>query len=126
MILAPLKVSQPGSVHVSHVARVYLKESSVFLVSIMFRIQTRKCTKLFTENVTECFAHAQTVCTRPRLRGGRGLGMRLLSTISLILVPRLHPLHKKKLSGEPKSNVHAVTTSVTPKFFVFKNVLILK
>ena len=52
---------------------MYLKESSVFLVSIIFRILTRNCTKLFTENVTEYFAHAQAVCTRPLL-GGRGGG----------------------------------------------------
>ena len=32
-----------------------------------------KCTKLFTENVTEYFVHAQTVGTRPLL-GGRGPG----------------------------------------------------
>ena len=58
---------------------MYLKESSVFLVSIIFHIQTRKCTKLFTENKVEYFAHALTVCTRPLLGGGgRGLGMRLL------------------------------------------------
>ena len=42
------------------------QKSSVFLVSIIFHIQTRKCTKLFTENITE---YAKTVCTRPLLRG---------------------------------------------------------
>ena len=51
--------------------------ATVFLVSIIFRIRTRKCTKLFTENITEYFAHAQTVCTRPLLGlslGGGGGG----------------------------------------------------
>ena len=33
--------------------------------------------KLFKENITEYFAHAQTVCTRPLLGGGGG-GVRLL------------------------------------------------
>ena len=37
---------------------------------MIFRIQTRKCTKLFTKNVTEYFAHEQAVCIRPLLRGG--------------------------------------------------------
>ena len=55
-------------------------ESSVFLVSIIFCIRTRKCTKLFTENITEYFAHVHAVCTRPLLWGkgpgdeARGLG----------------------------------------------------
>ena len=50
------------------------KKASVFLVSITFRIRTRKCTKLFTEHITEYFAHAQVVCTRPLLGGGGGGG----------------------------------------------------
>ena len=36
--------------------------------------------KLFTGNITEYFAHAQTVCIRPLLRG-RGLGTRLGITL---------------------------------------------
>ena len=75
------------------VARVYLKESSVFLVSIIFRIRTRKCTKLFTESTPEYFSHVQTVCTRPLL-GGEGPGdeANLFSALLLdllILNPKL-------------------------------------
>ena len=47
---------------------MYFKESSVFLVSIIFCIRTKKCAKLFTETMTEYFAHAQTVSTRLLLR----------------------------------------------------------
>ena len=39
---------------------------------IFFRIRTRKCAKLFTENITEYFAHVQAVCTRHLLGGGPG------------------------------------------------------
>ena len=46
MILAPLKSIPAGFCKV-------LKESSVFLVSIIFRIQTRKCMKLFMENIKQ-------------------------------------------------------------------------
>ena len=49
------------------------KKASVFLISIIFHIQTRKCTKLFTENIMKYFAHVQTVCTR-LLLGGKGPG----------------------------------------------------
>ena len=45
-----------------------LKKSSVFLVSIIFRIQTMKCTKLFTENITEYS------CMRKRCVPGLSLG----------------------------------------------------
>ena len=47
---------------------------ALFLVSIIFCIQTRKCARLFTENITEYLAHAQAVCTRPLLGGGGGVG----------------------------------------------------
>ena len=53
---------------------MYLKESSVFLVSIIFRIRTRKCTKLFTENITEYFVHAQCVPGLSSVGGGGGGG----------------------------------------------------
>ena len=42
-------------------------------MSVLHSIRTRKCTKLFTENITEYFAHAQAVCIRPLL-GGEGPG----------------------------------------------------
>ena len=46
-----------------------ISESSVFLVSIIFCIRTRNCTKFIRENIMECFTYAQTVCTRPLLGG---------------------------------------------------------
>ena len=75
MILPHLKSSIPAGF-----CKLNRHWSVVFLVSIIFRIRTRKCMKLFTENITECFTHAQIVCTRPLL-GGRGLRMRLGSTV---------------------------------------------
>ena len=36
---------------------MYLKENSVFLVD-------KEVHEAFTENITECFVHAQAVCTR--------------------------------------------------------------
>ena len=42
-------------------------------MSVLHSIRTRKCTKLFTENITEYFEHAQAVCIRPLL-GGEGPG----------------------------------------------------
>ena len=47
----------------------FYQESSVFLVSIIFLIQTKKCTKLFTENIKQIL-HATVldikVCYYPR------------------------------------------------------------
>ena len=43
------------------------------IVSIVSLNVTRTYTKLFTENITKYFAHAQAVCTRPLL-GGEGPG----------------------------------------------------
>ena len=32
-------------------------------------MRTRKCTKLFTENIAEYFAHVQAMCARPLFMG---------------------------------------------------------
>ena len=70
MILPHLKSSIPAGF--CKLAGELFKESSVYLVSIIFRIRTRKCTKLFMENIKKYFVHAQAVCTRSILRGGSG------------------------------------------------------
>ena len=73
MILPRLKSSIPAGFCKLNRRWSLFQRSSVFLVSIIFRIRTRKCTKLFTENKAEYFVHTQTVCTRPLL-GGEGPG----------------------------------------------------
>ena len=50
--------------------RSFKTGGAVFLVSIIFCIWTTKCTKLYTENITEYLAHAQAVYIRPLLGGG--------------------------------------------------------
>ena len=67
------------------------ESSSVFLVSIIFRIRTRTCTKLFMENITEYFAHAQAVCTRPLL-GGEGPGNKATEPGERLL-PDMYSVH---------------------------------
>ena len=75
MILAPLKSIPAGFCKLNRRWSVSHKESSVFLVSIIFHTRTRKCTKPFTENITEYFVHVQTVYqASPRGGGGGGGG----------------------------------------------------
>ena len=75
---------------------MYLKESSVLLVSIIFHIQTRKCTKLFTENMTEYFTHAQCVPDLSSGGGGEGPGDKANSDDAISLkLPQLRIMHDK-------------------------------
>ena len=43
----------------------------------------KNCTKLFMENIMKYFTHAQTVCTRPLLRGGGGPGAKAICIIDI-------------------------------------------
>ena len=47
--------------------KILCKHILIFIVSISSGYRNESAMSFFTENITECFTHAQTVCTRPLL-----------------------------------------------------------